>query len=380
MNMDITQASEAFLSVYHENGFKTIINHSIKSSDPTLLYLNSTMVHFKQEMNNKEYIENTVILQDCFRNNSNTSSLNVFSMIGVSGMVETLYSAFEYLWLYITDILGLSKKSIHCVIHGDDEELKRLWLDFGLVENLHLTDENNELYTTRWQYGIGYDFYGRGLTLVHDCSEISSCSSNCGVFCGCKKYLQFGNVIIIEHDDTQYIDIGCGLERLLSCKYMHNLYNIPEINCKVRDIPIYISNVETRHSIYNIIKSLDKMFDSEIGSGNHKEKYIVKKYIRMFADILANYNEYEYTSENLFPKIEQMSFLFTNENKSAKITFLKEEVEKYCNGIFRNIILAEKFVSNSNLSNDEMLLILKERYGLIEQISKNIINKQIFRR
>ena len=129
--MNTIQAAEAFFRMYQKYGFKSIINHSIISNDPTLLYLNSTMVHFKQKMNDKEYIENTVLLQDCFRNNSNSKSLNAFSMIGVSAMIETLSSAFEYLWRYITDILKLNKESIHCVIHRNDEDLKTLWSKFG---------------------------------------------------------------------------------------------------------------------------------------------------------------------------------------------------------------------------------------------------------
>lgn len=378
--MNTIQAAEAFFRMYQKYGFKSIINHSIISNDPTLLYLNSTMVHFKQKMNDKEYIENTVLLQDCFRNNSNSKSLNAFSMIGVSAMIETLSSAFEYLWRYITDILKLNKESIHCVIHRNDEDLKTLWSKFGLVDNIHFTDENDELYSTRWKYGLGYNFYGRGLTLVHDCSDINPCSNNCGIFCGCSKYLQFGNVIIIENEGVRYIDIGCGLERLLSCKYMHDIYSIPEIKYKVQNIPAFIKSIETRNYIYNIIKSLDKMFDSGIALGNHKEQYILKKYIRLFTDILANYSENEYTIENLFPKIEQISFLFTDENKTAKQLFLKQEVERYCNRLFQNIASGDRFIKNSKLPNEEKLLILKERYGLTEQISNNLINNNEIRR
>ena len=108
--------------------------------------------------------------------------------------------------------------------------------------------------------------------------------------------------------------------------------------------------------------------------------YILKKYIRLFTDILANYSENEYTIENLFPKIEQISFLFTDENKTAKQLFLKQEVERYCNRLFQNIASGDRFIKNSKLPNEEKLLILKERYGLTEQISNNLINNNEIRR
>ena len=371
--MDTKNAISKFINRYTEHGFEKIVSEDITTQDPTLLFMNSTMVHFKDRMQRKEYVEKTAIVQDCFRNNGDNRSLNSFTMIGVSAMIDALDIATKCLLDFIYEDLQMNKNELHFIVHRDDIELEQLWLKYGLKENLHYTDEFDPIYSTRWKYGKDFNFTGRGATLVHESTEVEHCSSQCDIFCRCKRYFQFGNIIIIENEDIQYIDIGCGLERLLSFQSKNDLYGMEEIQNEIAKLPHYIKEDEKRNIIYNLIRSLDKLFDTGFESGNQGSHYIIKSYIRKLVNELDDIMKCNYNVDILNGVLDEIVPLFLKKDKDTKFDILKHEVDAYCKRIIKNIQLSKKVIEDSRLTQEEKVLIMKDRFGLPEQLSLKLL-------
>lgn len=371
--MNTREAINKFINRYTEYGFSQIVSEDITTSDPTLLFINSTMVHFKDKMQKREYIEKTAVVQNCFRNNGDGRSLNLFTMIGVSAMGDEIDLATKCLLQFIYNDLQMEKSELHFIIHRDDGELEQLWLKYGVKENLHYTDEFDPIYSTRWKYGEGFDFTGRGATLVHESKDVERCSNDCDIFCGCKRFFQFGNIIIIENGETQYIDIGCGLERMLSFQSKNDLYGMDEIQNEIEKLPSYIEGSERRNVIYNLIRSIDILLDTGFQSGNQGASYIIKSYIRRFVNELDSFMEFDYKVEELSTILEDVLQRYLVKNADKKIGIIKEEAFKYCNRISKNIELSKKVILNSKLTQEEKILIMKDRFGLPEQLSLKLL-------
>jgi alanyl-tRNA synthetase len=368
-------AVNKYLNRFRALGFNTRENWDFISSDPTLLFVNSTMVTQKDAMQLFENIDPVAIVQSCFRDNGDRYSLNRFTMIGISAMYSELYKSGKTMMDFLVQDAGLEKKHIHCVINKDDEDLINLWLNIGDQSNLHLICENDTQYTTRWKYGKGFDYYGRGLTLVY-LQKRTPCSTTCGVFCSCRRHLQFGNIIVIEHKNIKYLDFGFGLERLLSCKYDNNLFNLPEIIAAKSDFPEIISSlgIDSQNTIYNIINSIVCLFNCGVRAGNKKEAYVLKKYIRILINTLTKECEIEIFDNKLLELVECAINIIPDSSKAS--LYVKQQSGDYVTSLIRNIEEAKRWIHMEHIHKEEsvqVLEILHDRFGISAYIAKKYI-------
>lgn len=376
--MTIRGMTDLYLARFLNIGFVTQANWSILSSDPTLLFINSTMVSNKEFMQRCALIKSTAIVQSCFRNNGNANSLSNFTMIGVSAMYKKLYLAGKTLMHFLYFDVGLDYDCLHCVIHRDDADLIDFWLKVGNSKTLHLTDEKNEQYSTRWKYGDGFNFFGRGITLVY-LQNGNSCSNDCGIFCHCRRHLQFGNIIIIEHNKIKYLDFGFGLERLLSCKYNNDIFLLPEIAASISKLPSCILSLETtiQNKIYDLIRSVLSLYNCGIRVGNNKEAYILKKLIRTLTDTIVEACELHLYIKDIFVIIEKSihAIASTDKCETDVVYYVQQQVKEYVKNLVCNIKSAAKWLrKNGDVSQDKKLIILRDRYGISSIIAKQIYN------
>lgn len=355
-----------FMEICKQKGYTPLRSKSIISKDPTLLFINSTIVAFKDNILKQEQINRHAIVQDCFRTNNLSSSLTFFRMFGIIGMIDCLYDSASLICRYISEYGKISLDNVFCVVHKNDRYLQKLCIDLGFQERLLLTDEYDNNYSTRWKYGDTYNFFGKGLTLVYSNPSIVPCSDNCSILCGCSKYLQLGNIIIISFGKYEYIDIGFGLERLMSCRYTNDIFLIPEYEKKKNLIKIIGYEEVNARIVCNLLFSIQKLISEDVAPGNKSAGYIYKKLIRSLADkIFEKTGSYSFVNKELNTLCGLLSINIDDNLFSS----VKNEIECYSYNIERNQTAALKILKKSvDLEEDEVRFILRDRFGLPESI------------
>ena len=83
----------------------------------------------------------------------------------------------------------------------------------------------------------------------------------------------------------------------------------------------------------------------------------------------------EIGSEHIFNQNfkEKFTLPFLKKDKDTKFDILKHEVDAYCKRIIKNIQLSKKVIEDSRLTQEEKVLIMKDRFGLPEQLSLKLL-------
>lgn len=365
-----------YIDAFKVRHYNIIRNKDIKTNDPSLLFLNSSMAIFKDDMSKGKYIKKTVCVQDCLRNNNELTSLKYFRMLGIIASSAYLDEAGKILFDFLFNDVGIDKKYLYCVAHKDDLVFRDFWCRYGNKDNFILTDENDEQYSTRWTYGKNFEITGKGLTLVYNNPLIEKCSDKCTIYCGCKKYVQFGNIIIANHNDVGYLDFGLGLERLLSCRYLNDIYKIPEIKEYIRVCVDNKYSLQDSYAIYNLIHSIHKILSSGIRYGNKKEGYVLKSITRQITDIISDYvGSYGEVviCDRIFDLYHRYNVIY-HEADDSYVKCVIDEVKKYIKNLNRNLVMAYRVIDEDDSSNiEEKAAILHDRYGLPYKLVEKIL-------
>jgi alanyl-tRNA synthetase len=350
------------------------------SKDSTLLFLNSTIALYKDAIANNAYIDKTATVQTCFRTNSDVHSLMLFRMIGIEAMREVLDSVTEDFISFLTDVCSVDLEHLICVAHRSDTDLQELWLKSGNASNLVLTDENDDKYSTRWKYGDIYDMEGRGLTLVFNNPAIAPCSDLCSYSCSCRKYMQFGNIIIVKNriTHTEYLDFGFGLERIISYHHENNIFEIRAFKRYIDILTNCNYPIERAESIFNLLRSINKLVASGINYGNKKCGYVLRSLTRNLIFELSAHNAFNLENElaitmeftRIFHSLRQIG----DEFSESREELIRSGIASYLRNLKNSICSARKYLeNNSNIGVAEKKKVLRERYGIPEHILERIM-------
>lgn len=384
----IEDLEKTYITFYKEKGYKVCENRSIVSKeDPTLLLVNSTIALFKENINNLEFIPDTAHVQDCFRANgdfNNPSMMLFFKMFGNVAMVDSMNKVLDDLISFLIEVGQIPSNQIFSVIHNDDLDLQAAWQSTNLSKNMVLIKEGEaNQYSTRWTYGEGYDFKGRGLTIVGDNPTFDKCSKECDIKCDCSKYLPLGNLIIIEsnNDNNKYIETGFGLERVAAYKFYNDTYLLPEFKSLVDSLMNIGFEKDLSKKIINLTRGIFKLIQDGVIPANKKEGYILKSIIRYLTNEIIIYVNKDLSAVKrkyeIIYRILNTNDLEINDNKNAIVVY---EMEKYISGLYKAIPRAEKsIIKNKHLDDKNLINNIISTYGLPEfivvDIMKNIRKK-----
>ncbi|MEC2054228.1 hypothetical protein I6J18_00225 (plasmid) [Peribacillus psychrosaccharolyticus] len=363
---EIEELTTAYLDFSKKSNYRIIENKSIiPKDDSTLLLMNSTIALFKKSIQNNEVIPDTALIQDCFRSNgdlNNSSLMLYFKMIGNIAMMDSIDKVLNDLISFFVDICEMPSSQIFGVIHIDDLDLQTAWLESELSGNMvFLKGGENSQYSTRWTYGEGYDFIGRGLTFVYDNPSLLKCCPECDVKCNCSKYIQFGNLIIIESEisDRKYIDTGIGIERLASCNFYNDAYLLPEFKELVDNLVELGFEQDVSKKLINLIRGIFKLIEEEVTPGNKKEGYILKSLIRHLTNEIIIFNDKNVMQ--IQDVYESIFFIFKNsisEINDKNNIIVIGEMQKYTKSLYKGASQARKFIIK-NIDLDDSFLIKK---------------------
>ena len=235
-DLDSFDIREKFLSYFEGKGSTRVKSASlIPHNDPTLLFVNSGMVQFKNSLLGKEkrdYIRATSC-QKCIRAGGKHNDLDqvgytarhhtFFEMLGNFSFGDYFKKkAIEFGWEFITKEMGFSENKLWITVYKDDDEAFNLWhKNIGVPESriLRLGEKDNF-----WSMG---DTGPCGpCSEIHiDQGEAIGCGrAECGVDCECDRFLELWNLVFMQFNRDKNgnmtklpkpsIDTGLGLERI----------------------------------------------------------------------------------------------------------------------------------------------------------------------
>jgi len=238
--MTAQQIREAFLSYFKKQGHRIVPSSPVvPADDPTLLFTNAGMNQFKPIFLGQETRDysRAASAQKCIRVSGKHNDLEevgrdslhhtFFEMLGNWSFGDYYKKeAIEFAWEFLTVDMGLDKDRLWASVYTDDDEAAGLWprvtdlpadrvLRFGAKENF-------------WEMGETGPC-GPCSELHYDRGEEFSCGKpDCGVNCGCERFLEIWNLVFIQYDrdragkltelPAKHVDTGMGLERLTAIK------------------------------------------------------------------------------------------------------------------------------------------------------------------
>ena len=380
----VQEVESAYVNFYKERGYRIYENKPILSKeDPTLLLVNSTIALFKDAINNREFIPDTAHVQDCFRANGdldNPAMMLYFKMVGNVAMVDSIDKVLNDFISFLTDICKIPSERIYGVIREDDTDLQRSWESSSLKGNLETISVGEALqYSTRWKYGKGYNFTGRGLTIVCDNPSIQKCNAGCNITCPCEKYLQLGNLIIVESEEhpIQYLDLGFGLERIAAYQSENETYNLPEFQVLISELEDMDIGAAESKKLINLVRGAFKLIDVGVVPANKKEGYILKSIIRHLTNELICLGGKEFNNVNdIYHSVYKVLEGFDTEINPNNNESIVNEINKYINSLEKGINRAKKYI-RKNKNGDKTLMKnkLTSTYGMPAFLIEDLIRE-----
>jgi alanyl-tRNA synthetase len=205
-------------------------------NDPTLLFVNSGMVQFKDVFagTDKRSYSRAVTAQKCLRVSGKHNDLDevgrsrrhhtFFEMLGNFSFGDYFKSeAISYAWKFVTETLGLEKEKLWVTVHHSDEEALNLWVKNTPVASERIIKLGDK--TNLWSAGEvgpwGYCseiFYYMGSD--GDAQSVNDFMKDDG------RYLEIWNLVFMQFYKDEAgnstplpnpcIDTGMGLERVAS--------------------------------------------------------------------------------------------------------------------------------------------------------------------
>jgi len=228
-----------FLEFYRKRGHTIVKSSSLlPGNDPTLLFVNSGMVQFKDAFLGleKRAYTRAATAQKCMRVSGKHNDLEAvgpslghhtfFEMLGNFSFGDYFKAeAIDSAWTFLTEELGLDPQRLYPTVYVDDDEALRLWQEIAGVPASRVT-----------RLGKKDNFWAMGDTgPCGPCSEIvydrgpEACSCgrpDCSPAKECDRWLELWNLVFMQFDAREdgtvvplprpSIDTGLGMERIAS--------------------------------------------------------------------------------------------------------------------------------------------------------------------
>lgn len=240
--MKTSEIRKAFLEFFQQREH-TVVKSSplIPHDDPTLLFTNAGMVQFKRTFLGEEQrpYKRAATSQKCMRAGGKHNDLeNVgrtarhhtfFEMLGNFSFGDYFKEkAVEFAWVFLTEVMGLSKDKLYATIHegdkamhlGPDEEARTFWLRY-LPSDRVLTFPTKDNF---WAMGDTGPCGPCSEILIDQGEEVGCGKADCKPGCDCDRYLELWNLVFMQFNRTEdgvlhplpkpSIDTGMGLERI----------------------------------------------------------------------------------------------------------------------------------------------------------------------
>jgi alanyl-tRNA synthetase len=376
--MNILQLKTHFLNFSQGRGFRTLPSFPLLTDDPSVLFINAGITPFKPIMLQGKVLPNTAIVQRCLRTKWSASELFKFEMLAILGMASSVHDAVAHLFDFLTKEIDLPMSNLHCVANKNDTDLLSLVVSYLPEQKIHYLDKNNHKYWVRWGFGCDAILTGRGLTLVWEFTDRSSCSSTCHIYCECNRFLALGNIVYLLHTPTKcrYFDIGFGVERLASLFHDGEPYAIDTLQAPIDEFRKLGIDMKMAQSLTNLYSSIALLIEEGVLPSNKKSGYILRKMIRCIVELF--YTEpCELVTESVTAATKCYLRSIDSCQGSHRKIFLSITIDEcvlYIKSIDRGKQLAKKFLTRNKEKSVEYLYEeIKNTFGLPRIVIDNLL-------
>ena len=238
--VNVSDIRKTFLRYFEKHGHEVVASSNlVPENDPTLMFVNSGMVQFKNIFTGQEKknYKTAVTSQKCVRAGGKHNDLeNVgrtrrhhtfFEMLGNFSFGDYFKpEAIEFAWKFLTEELKIPAEKLYITVHKDDNEAEEIWKNKLKVEpsRIYKLDDKDNF----WSMGDTGPC-GPCSEILYDLGEATaSCQDpkRCSVECECGRYLEIWNLVFMQFEKSESgelselpspsIDTGMGLERLAS--------------------------------------------------------------------------------------------------------------------------------------------------------------------
>ena len=310
--MQSTEIRRTFLDYFVGKGHAVVPSSSlVPANDPTLLFVNSGMVPFKDTFLGQEQrpYERATSAQKCMRVSGKHNDLE---SVGPSPRHQTFFEmlgnfsfgdyfkreAIQYAWELLTQVFQLPVERLWFSVYTDDDEAVQLWQEVG-------ADPRRIL-----RFGEKFNFWAMGDT--GPCGPNSEIHYYLGADITAQRpegvnsedddYMEFWNLVFMQYNrDTQGnitplprpgIDTGMGLERLavilqgVKSTYGTDLF-VPIIQRTMellgKDRRHYCEHRAAYHIVADHSRAIAFLIADDVRPGNMGRDYVLRRILRRAA-------------------------------------------------------------------------------------------------
>ncbi len=191
----------------------------------------------------------------------------------------------ERVWYYLTEISNLEKEKLYMVVDSHDTEIKNIWKKVGVkTKNIALLDN----YVMNFSIPA-LDLNARYYPFVYDRGEsyVFSCGKkDCNIGCSCGRFLELGDIGIIQTKKSLIFDHGIGLERILSVRL--GLEKVSDIYSELSNLIKHHFSISQDHSIIlsDYFRSLLVLTNEGLTPKNKGKGHCLRIILRKIFDVV----------------------------------------------------------------------------------------------
>jgi len=254
---DHSAVIERFLAVFGDQGYALTPSAPLTAGDPTVTFVNATVTPFKSLMAAGETVGRTCQYQECLRAHGAYPWLYSFGMVGALADAEHLGTVCADTGAALVAALGEARAAQLCVlVDARDADLSAAVQEHGMA--VFVCDEPR--IQTRWTYGATYPMSGRGATILYR-HQSGPCGPQCWPDCDCARWQELGNIILVSAPGHDYVEVGIGVESLLSTAHGGLQYRIPEIDTAVQ---VFVKDgwpLADACELVNLYRAVDRLIE-----------------------------------------------------------------------------------------------------------------------
>jgi len=404
--MLVNQIRSSFVDFFRDNNHYIAPSSSlVPNDDPTLLFVNSGMVQFKNYFTNVATPPNRRIAsaQKCVRAGGKHNDLDnvgytarhhtFFEMLGNFSFGDYFKEeAISYAWHFLTKTLQIPKDKLYVTVYHTDDEAVALWKKIaGLSDSRIIKISTSDNF---WQMGdtgpcgpCSEIFYDHGDKIFGGLPGTADQDGD--------RYIEIWNLVFTQYDlqldgsklilPQKCIDTGAGLERLSSVMQgktnnydidlFQNIMNESKDLTKTGDSPAH--RVIADHLRTACFLIADGVMPSNEGRG-----YVMRRIMRRAMRYVHQLGYQDALMHKLVPSlVREMGEAYPELKRaeSAMISTLRLEEERFKETLGRGMRLLEQSISSLSAGgtlSGEVAFKLYDTYGFPLDLTKDVLRNR----
>lgn len=405
----LNQIRSSFIDYYIKNSHTHIKASSlIPNNDPSLMFINSGMVQFKNVFTNLEQRDYTraTSSQKCIRAGGKHNDLeNVgytsrhhtfFEMLGNFSFGDYFKEeAIFYSWDLLTKVYNLPKEKLYVTVYHTDDESYNYWKKISGLEDSRII-----------RIGTNDNFWSMGSTgPCGPCSEIfyDHGDSIPGGLPGTKeqdgdRFVEIWNIVFMQYEQVdentrinlpkQSIDTGMGLERISAVMQgVSDNYDIDLFKELIKETESIIGTKNTGKATFSYrviadhIRACAFLISDGLMPSNEGRGYVLRRIMRRAITHAHQLGAKDPVMYKLLPKlISLMSDTYPEIERARDFTtsILKQEEEKFKTTLGHGLKLLNEEISGiqDNQLSGKVAFKLYDTYGFPFDLTENILHSK----